>query len=496
MNAQTASDSLVSSDLIVAGRFQSLFDSVHTVNLPPGFRCEVYYSAPNFHPRSLAIDPNGHIACSDMGAGIIYALLERSGTGVADTSIVLASGDGGAHGFAFYNSALYTAAERYVMKYEHPNAEGRYADSSRFIDNVPYLAEGVPNHYTRTILFDTIHKQILLSVGAPCNACRENDSNRAAILRLDLDGSHRSIYASGLRNAVGLTQDPMTGTVWAAVAERNSLGEDLPGDFVAKIEPGAFYGWPIAYGDHQWDDFNASTEYQALLPVTHADSVLVASMYVPQMIVPAHSTALGVAIDRATLFPSEYYGNAFIALHGSYHAADGRFIANGSSILRGAQSNGSWSVREFATGFLTDSLNYQRWARPCAVFFDSVGALYVASDEGGAHSAPAIYKIWYDPTFGVASNSAMPTARLAIVPDPVGPGQNVITVSLYGAHTSGTVVFEVRDAVGRLVRRSSDRALGSDFTTTIPIETLASGLYYVRIQSGSHWVSGSFVVVR
>ncbi|HYM21424.1 MAG TPA: PQQ-dependent sugar dehydrogenase [Candidatus Kapabacteria bacterium] len=495
--AQPAIDTLFASDLMVAPKFRSLFDSAHTVLLPRGFRCEVYYSSANFHPRSLAIGPDGGVACSDMNAGSIYSLSENSGTGVADTAITLAYNDGGAHGFAFYHNALYTSASTYVLKYEHQNASGLYTDSSVFIDSIPNGAEGADNHYTRTILFDTVGKNIFLSDGSPCNACREKDTDRATIFRYNLDGSGRSIYATGVRNAVGLSMDYQTNTLWAAVAERNNLGPDAPGDFATRILKNGFYGWPLAYGDHQWDDFSSTAEYQAMLPITRADSLKVAGMIPPDIVAPAHSTALGVAVYRGSMFPAQYHASVFVTLHGSYNSTDGRLIANGSKIIRGIPNDTGWTLADFATGFLTDSIRYQRWARPCGIVIDSIGDLYFCSDESGAHSAPAVYKIFYEKKFSVNSPVLPNLDALRIFPDPVSRESSTVEFRAELSSASSIGTLSISDITGREIGSYKLQQVGSStYTVTLSTSELGAGVYFARVLTNSGMLSGQFVVMK
>ncbi len=172
LRAQVA-DSLVPTALIIPPKYSEIFDSSQTVYLPKGFQCSVFYTqSASWWPRMLAIDPSNRLCVADMGNSEIVALADNDHDGAADTAITIAHHDGGANSLAFYQGSLYTAASTYVLKYDHLNAEGLYSDSSVFISNIPNTPEGEDNHYTRTIVFDTARKNIFLSVGSPCNACR------------------------------------------------------------------------------------------------------------------------------------------------------------------------------------------------------------------------------------------------------------------------------------------------------------------------------------
>src|SRR5207244_13321312 len=134
---------------------------------------------------------------------------ENDQDGIADTALVVTPPVDTAHSLAFYNDTLYVAEPSRVRKFIDTDHDGYYETEQPFITGIG--ASGVYNHFTRTIVIDTIAKYIYLSVGASCNVCREQDSERAAILRFNLDGTGRSVYASGLRNALGLAVNPSDG---------------------------------------------------------------------------------------------------------------------------------------------------------------------------------------------------------------------------------------------------------------------------------------------
>jgi glucose/arabinose dehydrogenase len=471
-----AQNELVPSALIVPDEYKALFDSAHTVLLPKGFVCRVFYARKNWNPRVLGLRPDGVVCVSDNANSQIDALPDADHNSIADSAITIAYEDSIAHGFAFYNGALYTAASSYVRKYEHPNALGVFQDSSIFISGIPYLAEGSPNHTSRTLLFDTVGQAIYLSAGAPCNACREVATERAAILRFNLIGTGRRIYASGLRNAVGLAMDNATHSLWTSVAERNGQGADIPQEFATHIIDQGFYGWPFAYGDKQWDDFTVDSAYRAMLPISHSDSLRVASMQVGDMFFPAHSTPLGIAIYHSPKFP-DADGDLFITLHGSYPDITGRIVANGSKIERAHLILGKWIVSDFASGFLTDSLNYKRWARPCGIVIDTAGDLYFSSDHYDAHTPPAVYKISYDPSFKVEPQN-ISAASLDVFPDPVN---SMCRVQVAGFN--GPAQIDVVDILGRVVLSRKFGAPSPSYS--LDLHELPRGTYIVRIISGN-----------
>jgi glucose/arabinose dehydrogenase len=402
---------LVPSTLIVPAKYQKFFDSVHTVNLPKGFTATVFYTGTLSSPRFMDFSPSGTLCIADQSLSTVIALLGHDSLGAADSAITIATGTNNAHSIAFHNGSLFAASPNHVWRYDNPSASGVYGTNQLFIDTLGSAPEGPTNHTTRTLLFDDPSNSLFVSVGSACNACRETetDSERGTILRFNSDGSGRKIYATGLRNAVGLAMDS-SHKLWATVAERNSQGEDVPGDLVTAIDSGRFYGWPIAFGDHQWDNFSADSEYHALLPLTLADSIAVQNMRVPDATQPAHSTPLGIAYNQDTSLPPLYNNSFFVAVHGSYQGADGRLVANGSKIVLLQNSKGVWSSTNFCTGFLTDSINYTRWARPCGIILDHKGNIYFSSDNNVPHAPPAIFRISYDPNAAVSFANNNPTS--------------------------------------------------------------------------------------
>jgi glucose/arabinose dehydrogenase len=479
-------DTLAPTPLVIPQQYASLYDSAQTVYLPKGFQCSVFYAKMNWLPRMLAIDPFGRVCVADMENSEIIALPDKDNNGAADTEILLAYNTDNAHSLAFYSGALYTAASTHVLKFEYPNGEGLYLDSSVFIDNIPNVSEGADNHFTRTIAFDTIGKSIFLSVGSPCNACREKNTERAAIWKFNLDGSGKRIYATGLRNAVGLTIDPATDEVWTSVADRNNIGQDIPPESATHLEDGGFYGWPIAYGDHQWVNFQADSEYQAMLPVTANDTVQVNSMKISDIFLDAHSTPLSLAFYYGQKLPSGYNGNLFITLHGSYPSADGRLIGNGTKIVRAQKIGNQWSTSDFAVGFMTDSLKTVRWARPCGIVIDTSGDIYFSSDFAGPHSPPAIFKISYHQPSAV--KIAKLGEELMVYPNPAA---SHVKIKLPDESTSTDLV--ITDLLGRMM---STIHTEDQKNIDLDVHDFTPGIYTIRTSPGSNQLSTQFMVVH
>jgi glucose/arabinose dehydrogenase len=468
---------LVPSTLVVPPQYQRYYDSVHTVYLPKGFTASVYYTGHLSSPRFMGFSASGNLCVADQSLGTIFEVIDSDGIG--DSAITLATNTEKAHSLAFHNGSLFAASSNHVWKFDNPNSSGLYTTRTLFIDSLGSTAEGSTNHTTRTMLFDDASSSLFISVGSACNACRESDTERGTILRFNSDGSHRSIYATGLRNAVGLAMDS-SHSLWATVAERNNQGEDVPGDLVTAIDSGRFYGWPLAFGNHQWDDFTLDSEYQALLPITREDSVNVAAMRVPDVVLPAHSTPLGIVYSEDTNLPSAYRQSFFVAVHGSYPGADGRYVANGSKIVLLSKTGTVWTSEDFCTGFLTDSIRSIRWARPAGIIMDGKGNIYFSDDNASSHAPPAIFKIHYD------ASDAVPLATNSSVPMHLFQEGTIVTLE-FTNHKGSSPAIQLFDALGR--NRSVPIHAVSAEERKLDLSSLEAGIYFVVIR----WNGTEFV---
>jgi len=217
--------------------------------------------------------------------------------------------------------------------------------------------------------------RIYVSVGSSCNVCRESDPRRAAVLRYNADGSGEEIFASGLRNAVGLAFQPGTGRLWATVNERDWRGDDVPPDYVTEVKEGTFHGWPdcMVVGGKVIPDDRFATG-------ARCDRVAL-----PAVEIQAHSAPLGLAFYTGAQFPPEYRGSLFLAYQGSWN----RSVPTGYKVVRIPFRDGrpTGEVEDFATGWLEGTSS---WGRPVGLVVGSDGALYL-SDQGGGR----IYRIHY-----------------------------------------------------------------------------------------------------
>jgi glucose/arabinose dehydrogenase len=197
------------------------------------------------------------------------------------------------------------------------------------------------------------------------------------VLVSDPDGKNLQIYAAGLRNAVGLGIEPVTGTPWVTVNERDELGDDLPPDFFTAIKGGGFYGWPYSYiGD------NVDPRVKPQRPD------LVAKAIIPDVLLEAHVAPLQFVFYTGKEFPEQYRGGAFIAEHGSWNRA----ARHGYQVVFVGFKDGKPVADPvpFLTGFVPDPNGKNVNGRPVGVAVAPDGSLLV-SDDG----ACVIYRVSY-----------------------------------------------------------------------------------------------------
>ena len=216
--------------------------------VPPGFIVNLFASG-LVNPRNMTLAPNGDIfvACSMRNEVIV--LRDTKGTGVADQSTIFAANLRQPFGLAFHAGYLYVGNTDSIVRFAYKSGDTVAMRAPETV--VPDLpANGYNNHWTRDLLFSADGKTMFVSVGSKENVGIE-EPRRAAILAFDPDGGHFRIFASGLRNAVGLAVCPETGTLWASVNERDTLGNEVPPDYATEVQEDGFYGWPYAYiGPH------------------------------------------------------------------------------------------------------------------------------------------------------------------------------------------------------------------------------------------------------
>jgi len=339
------------------------------LKVPPGFAIDVFANKVG-SVRFMAVDPSGTLLVSEPSAGRVLALPDKNADGKADSVQTVATGLDQPHGLAFHEGALYVAETSRVQRFAY--------DPATMKATQPTVLARLPSgggHWTRTVVFGP-DGLMYVSVGSSCNVCRESDKRRAAVLRFNADGSGETIFASGLRNAVGLAFHPTTGVLWATVNERDWRGDDVPPDYVTEIREGAVHGWPDCM----------TVRGRVITDTSFTKSATCDKVTPPTVEIQAHSAPIGLAFYTGTQFPEEYRGSLFVAYRGSWN----RSLPTGYKIVRLRFRDGQPpTVEDFATGWLESS---SAWGRPVDLVVGRDGALYL-SDQGTGR----IYRITYRP---------------------------------------------------------------------------------------------------
>jgi glucose/arabinose dehydrogenase len=338
---------------------------------PAGFEVDLLAEGLT-NPRKIVTAPNGDLFVAESEPGRVKILRQGKDGKVAETA-VFAEGLRQPFGIAFYPLGrnpryVYVANTDSVVRFPYANGDLKATGAEEMI--VPDIPGGGRlrggGHWTRDIVFSRDGSRIFVSVGSHSNVNDDAlEKNRADILEYNPDGSGFRVYATGIRNAVGLAIEPRTGALWASVNERDELGDDLPPDYITHIKENGFYGWPWYYiGNHQ-DPRHAGKHPE-----------LAGQVIVPDVLVEAHSASLCMTFYYGVQFPPRYLGSAFAAEHGSWNRARRTGYKVICVPIRGGGSDGEYD--DFLTGFVTDSGDV--WGRPVGVTVDSQGSLIVTDD--------------------------------------------------------------------------------------------------------------------
>lgn len=339
-----------------------------TINVPKGFKVNIYAQGDFKYPRWMVLAPNGDVFVADSNANSIIVLRDKDKDGVAEERFVFADNLSQPFGMAFHKDWFYVASTDSIVRFPYKTGDTKATGAPEKL--VELTRGGYNQHWTRNILFSPDGKQMFVSIGSETNADVEKDERRAAISVYDPDGKNHRIYAAGLRNPIGLAWNPKTGELWTAVNERDGLGDDLVPDYVTSVKDGAFYGFPYAYIG-QNEEPRRKGENPELVKKTIAPDVLLTS----------HSAALGITFYTGNNFPKEYQGDAFVALHGSWN----RQKLTGYKIIRVRFKDGKLvgnQYEDFMTGWLPNEDSQEVWGRPVGLLVNSDGSLLIADDSG------------------------------------------------------------------------------------------------------------------
>lgn len=340
--------------------------------LPNG---DVLVAQANTEPKGikkLASDVSGKSASQHVSGSPnqITLLRDANKDGVPEVKQVFVSGINQPFGMLLIGKIFYVAVTDGLYTFPYQTGDTHLEGSGKKIVDLP--AGGYNNHWTRNLIASPDRRKLYISVGSGSNVGEhgmEHEQRRACILELNPDGSAERIYASGLRNPVGMAWAPGTATLWTAVNERDGLGDDLVPDYITGVKEGGFYGWPYAY-------FGAHADPRFAPDEQRPD--LVSKAIVPDVPLRSHTASLGLVFYESKSFPAAYQGGAFVAQHGSWNRSE----LSGYKVVFVPFKDGkpAGEPRDFLTGFVADAASSQVYGRPVGLAVLPDGSMLVADD--------------------------------------------------------------------------------------------------------------------
>jgi glucose/arabinose dehydrogenase len=361
------------------------------LNVPAGFEVKEFAGG-LAGPRLLRAAPNGDIFVAETGAGRIRVLRPGESGATASQNEVFASGLRGPFGIAFYPADnpewVYVGNTDSVVRFAYRDGDMKARGAPETI--VAQLPTG-GNHSTRDVVFSKDGSRMFVSVGSasndaenmgrldpaglrkweqdkPAGAAWGSESERADVLVFDPQGKSRRIFATGIRNCVGLAINPTTGDLWCSTNERDGLGDNLPPDYITRVREGGFYGWPWYYMGAHEDPRHLGARPDLKDKVT-----------VPDVLIQPHSASLQLMFYSGDQFPADLKGSVFAAEHGSWNRA----TRTGYKIIRAIVKDGvpTGEYEDFVTGFVIDDTSV--WGRPVGVVQAKDGSLIFSEDGNG-----------------------------------------------------------------------------------------------------------------
>jgi glucose/arabinose dehydrogenase len=333
---------------------------------PAGFQVDLYADQLEA-PRWTYVLPNGDVLVALSLEGRVLLLRDNDKDGSPDVRTDFLTGQSRPFGMLLLGGYLYVGNTDAVVRFPYQAGQTELSGSGEKILDLPS-----GGHWTRNLIASPDGSKIYVSVGSRSNVDENGedakDPRRAAILEINPDGSGMRVFASGLRNPVGMAWEPITGMLWTAVNERDALGDRLVPDYITSVQEGDFYGWPYSYYGQNEDPRKKGQRPD-----------LVAKAIPPDFAVGAHTASLGLAFYTRTQFPEKYRGGAFIGQHGSWNRAN--FVGYKVAFLPFRDGKPAGPLENFLTGFIVSAREV--FGRPVGVTVLPDGSLLVADDGDG-----------------------------------------------------------------------------------------------------------------
>jgi glucose/arabinose dehydrogenase len=349
------------------------------------------------HPRWLYVLPNGDVLVAESDAppkpedakgirGKVQKIVQKhAGSGAhpsANRITLLREGEDGnateRHtfleglnspiGMALVGNALYIADSDALIKAPYKTGDTEIVTAPNRVTNLP--AGAINHHWTKSLIASDDGSKLYIGVGSNSNAGENGiaaEAERNSVWEVDLaTGTHR-IFASGLRNPVGLAWQPQSKTLWVSVNERDELGDHVPPDYMTGLKDGAFYGFPFSYYGQHID--------QRVKPQNPS---MVAKAIAPDYALGAHTASLGLCWSGNSTLPLPFRNGMFVGQHGSWN----RKTRSGYKVVFVAFAQGvpQGLPMEVLGGFLDAKGRAQ--GRPVGVAMDNTGSLLIADDVG------------------------------------------------------------------------------------------------------------------
>jgi len=343
-------------------------------------------------PRILRPAPNGDIFVAETSAGRVRVLRPNNNSDAPASNEVFASGLRGPFGIAFYPAGdnpqwVYVANTDSVVRFPYRVGDTKARGTAEtIVDKLP-----TGGHSTHDVVFSPDGATMYVSVGSqsnvadgleklnaaalrkwiaekPLGAIWGYEFERAAVLAFDPQGEGRRIFASGIRNCVGMAIQPSNGELWCSTNERDLLGDNLVPDYITRVRANKFYGWPWYYIGANEDPRHKNARPDLKDKVT-----------VPDILIEAHSASMQMMFYTGSQFPAEYAGSIFAAERGSWNRAK----RTGYKIVRGIMKDGvpTGEYEDFVTGFVIDDSS--AWGRPVGITQMKDGSLLFSEDANG-----------------------------------------------------------------------------------------------------------------